>query len=198
MPLITVSQSGSDIPPGVYPVILASIEGPKTIVPQSGPNAGKEVDILSWNFVVSDGEWQDTEIEATTSTSSGPRSKLYGFLTALFGGTPPPTGASFEAKDLSGRVALATIDRTESGWPRIVNLGAMPATMLAQHVGRVTGAPLAAQPVSGPPVVPQQVATPQAPPPGYAPNLQPSAPGTGQVSPLRQQVAAGAADGLPF
>jgi hypothetical protein len=141
-PLITVKQGGSEIPPGVYPVTLVTIEGPKTIVPNAGPNAGKEVEILSWNFAVDEGEWEGEEIEATTSTSSGPRSKLYGFLTALFSGKPPSTGDSFEAKDLCGRRALATIDRSESGWPRIANLGAMPASMLGARVAAATGAPV--------------------------------------------------------
>jgi hypothetical protein len=172
MPLITI-KSGADIPDGVYPVILAGIEGPKTITPQQGPNAGQEVEILSWKFVVLDGKYKDTEIEATSSTASGPRSKLYGFLTALFNGTPPQIGANFEASDLTGRMALATIQRSESGWPRIVNLGAVPAGMLGKQVAAATGAP-----VSGP-------AAESVPAPA------------GVVTPLREQVAAGAGD-LPF
>lgn len=143
MPLITVKsgQGAPEIKDGVYPVILAGIEGPKTIVPNSGPNAGQEVEILTWKFVVTDGEYQDTEIEATTSTASGPRSKLYGFLTAMFGGTPPTIGQGFEASDLTGRVALATVSN-ETGWPKITNLGAIPASMLGKAVAKATGAPV--------------------------------------------------------
>ncbi len=129
-PLITVSQGGPDIEPGVYQVILTSVEGPKTIVPQSGPNAGKEVDIFDWTFAVEEGPYQDTELQATTSTSSGPRSKLYAFLTALFNGRPPGVGQQFEAADLVGRSALATVTISDSGWPRISNLGALPAQMV--------------------------------------------------------------------
>jgi hypothetical protein len=126
MPLFTVSQGGPEIEPGVYQVQLDKVEGPKTIVPQSGPNAGQEVEIFDWVFIVEAGAYANTPIQATTSTSSGPRSKLYAFLTALFGGRPPAVGASFEAADLVGRSALATVTITESGWPRISNLGALP------------------------------------------------------------------------
>lgn len=144
MPLITVKsgQGAPEIPDGVYPVILASIDGPKTIIPSRGPNAGQEVEILSWKFVVTDGDYQDTEIEATTSTASGPRSKLYGFLTAMFNGQPPAVGTGFEASDLTGRVALATVARDDGGWPRIANLGAIPASMLGKAVAKSTGAPV--------------------------------------------------------
>lgn len=129
MALITVNQGGPDIPPGVYQVILTAIDGPKTIVPNSGPNAGQEVEIFDWRFAIDDGELDGTEVSATTSTNSGPRSKMYAFLTALLGGRPPQVGQAFEESDLVGRVALATISKTESGWPRIENLGAMPASM---------------------------------------------------------------------
>lgn len=174
MPLITIN-SGADIPEGVYPVILAGIEGPKTITARKGPNAGQDFEIFSWKFVILDGKYQDTEIEATSSTSSGPRSKLYGFLTALYNGTPPKVGAEFDASDLTGRMALATIQPDPDGWPRIVNLGAVPAGMLGQQVATATGAP-----VSGPVT---------------ATNFATTA--SGVVTPLREQVAAGPGD-LPF
>jgi hypothetical protein len=172
MPLITIN-SGGDIPEGVYPVILAGIEGPKKITARQGPNAGEEFEIFSWKFVILDGKYKDTEIEATTSTATGPRSKLYGFLTALYNGTPPKVNTTFEASDLTGRMALATIQPSDTGWPRIVNLGAVPAGMLGQQVATATGAP-----VSGPASAP-------APTPA------------GVVTPLREQVAAGSGE-LPF
>ena len=129
MPFMTVSSGGPDIDDGVYPVTLTAIEGPKTITPQNGPNAGQDVDIFEWAFVVDEGDYENTEIQATTSTASGPRSKMFAFLTALMGGKAPQVGTSFEVTDLVGRRALATIRRSDSGWPRIENLGALPAQM---------------------------------------------------------------------
>jgi hypothetical protein len=101
MPLITIN-SGGDIPEGVYPVILAGIEGPKKITARQGPNAGEEFEIFSWKFVILDGKYKDTEIEATTSTATGPRSKLYGFLTALYNGTPPKVNTTATGAPVSG------------------------------------------------------------------------------------------------
>jgi hypothetical protein len=173
MPFIEVSQSGPDIPDGVYPVVLVDIKGPKTVTAQRGPKAGQDIDLLDWEFAVTDGPHADTVIAASTSTASGPRSKMYAFLTALFNGVAPQIGAGFEKPDLVGRMALATVKKDDSGWLRIENLGAMPASMQGQRFAAQTGAPVAAA---------------GAPAPAAATN-----------APLREAVAAGAAQGdLPF
>jgi hypothetical protein len=138
MSLITVSKGGVDIEPGTYTVTLVSIEGPKTITPRNGPNAGQDVEIFDWLFAIDDEgtEYHGTEIQATTSTASGPKSKLYGFITALLDGKAPTAGTAFEAGDLCGRVALATISMSDSGWPRIDTLSALPRVMRAPAAGR--------------------------------------------------------------
>lgn len=195
-PFITVGSGGPNIPDGVYPVALTGITGPKRVTAQRGQNAGKEVDLLDWTFVVMGGEHEDTEIEATTSTASGPRSKLYSFLTALFGGQAPPVGTALEIADLTGRLALATIQRDDSGWPRIVSLGAMPQQMLSQQFARTAGLPAAsATTASLAPVVPQQ-AVPAAP--VAAAPAQPAAAPQQPAAPLREQVAQAAPGDLPF
>ena len=45
--IITISAGAppSDLTPGVYEVTLTEISEPRTIYPQSGPNAGKEVQL---------------------------------------------------------------------------------------------------------------------------------------------------------
>ncbi|MCI0344392.1 MAG: hypothetical protein L0221_02965 [Chloroflexi bacterium] len=186
MPFIEVRSGGaSDIPDGVYPVILVDIKGPKTVTAQRGPNAGQDIDLLDWIFAVDqtghplDGK----EIEASSSTASGPRSKMYAFLTALFNGVAPLIGAGFEKTDLVGRRALATVKRDEDGWPRLVNLGAMPTQMQQAAFAQATGAPTL--------------------PPTQAPATGFGSGGPQPAAPLREAVAAGtgAADdpnGLPF
>jgi len=144
VPLISVTTGGPDIDPGTYPVTLVDIEGPKVITPQSGPTAGQEMEILVWKFAVDEGEFEGTEIEATTSTNTGPKSKVYGFLTALLGGKPPAENAQFEATDLAGRRALATVERPENGWAKIRSLVALPVANLSRGVAAATGAPLRA------------------------------------------------------
>lgn len=152
MAFIEVKAGGPEIEDGVYPVMLTKIEGPKTVTAQRGPKAGQEIDLLDWTFAVdAPGTPQDgTEIQASTSTASGPKSKMYGWLTALFGGRPPATGSKFEVVDLVGRAALATIRKDDSGWPRLENLGAMPAAMLGQRgaAATVAGSPVMAVPAT--------------------------------------------------
>lgn len=176
MSFIEITQSGPDIPDGVYPVTLVDIKGPKTVTAQRGPKAGQDIALLDWEFAIDDGPHDGVVIQASTSTASGPRSKMYAFLTALFNGVAPQIGSGFEKTDLCGRRALATVKKDEQGWLRIENLGAMPASMLSQRVAATTGAPVKAE---GAPA--------------------PAAAGT---QPLREAVAAGASgdpDGnLPF
>jgi hypothetical protein len=66
---------------------------------------------------------------------------MFAFLTALRNGKPPTIGEAFEKADLIGRMALATVIVDDGGWPRISNLGAIPAAMLSRHVAQATGAP---------------------------------------------------------
>jgi hypothetical protein len=196
MAFITVGSGGSDIPAGVYPVTLTGIEGPKTITPRSGPNAGQDVDIYSWNFVVDEGEWENEEIEATTSTASGPRSKMYAFLTALFGGQAPPPRTSLEISDLTGRRALATIELVD-GWPRIVNLGAMPQAMLSQRFAAATGAP-AQQPAAAATQAPAAPARGRGGRSAAAPATQQAPAAAPASQPLRGQVTADNGADLPW
>lgn len=181
MPLFEIRSGGPSMPDGVYPVILTDIKGPKTVVAQRGPNAGEEVQLFDWTFAVDQpGHPLDgTEINGSTSTSSGPRSKMFAWLTALLNGAAPAVGTAFEKEQLVGRRALATIQKDADGWPRLVNLGAMPVSMQQQSFAAATGAPVVppaavpAAPAPAPQFVPQQIIPPQ-PPPAAAPNPTPA------------------------
>lgn len=119
---ITAGAPQVDIEPGVYEVTLTEISEVRTIFPQSGPNAGKEVQLRDWTFALEDG----TELRGSASTASGPKSKTYAWLTALLGGTPPAVGTAVSFTQLIGREALATIEIDEGGWPKIRQLSAKP------------------------------------------------------------------------
>ena len=56
---ITAGAPQIDIEPGIYEVTLTDISEPRTIFPQTGPNAGKEVTLRDWTFALEDG----TEIQ---------------------------------------------------------------------------------------------------------------------------------------
>lgn len=130
MSFIEIKANGPDIPEGVYPVLLTEIAGPKVVTAQRGPNAGKDIELLDWKFVIdTPGQpYDETPIEASTSTASGPRSKMFAYLTALFGGVAPPVGTRLERDQIVGRSALATVQKDADGWLRITNLGAAPVT----------------------------------------------------------------------
>ena len=151
--IITISAGApaSDLTPGVYEVTLTDISEPRTIYPQTGPNAGKEVQLRDWTFALEDG----TEVTGSASTASGPKSKTYAWLTALLGGTPPAVGQSYPKSQLLGREALATIAIDEGGWAKIANLSARPRARAAAP------APVPAAPAGA---VRRQVAQPIAQP----------------------------------
>lgn len=209
MAFITVSQGrpNVDIQPGVYPVTLVEISDPREVVAQRGPRAGETVSLIDWTFALDNG----VEIEASTSTASGPRSKMFAFLTALFGGQAPPIGTQLEKEHLIGRQALATIQMDESGWPRIMNLGAIPNTMpLPQPQAPLQPVAPVVQAAPQPPVAPtdnsavvaaRQRAPRRQPPASEAPiyNAQGLVPGTGPRQPVAVAAAPGAGDrDLPF
>jgi hypothetical protein len=137
---ITAGAPQMDIAPGTYEATLISISEPRTILPQSGPNAGKEVQLRDWTFALEDG----TEINGSASVASGPKSKTYAWLTALLGGTPPVLGQSYPKSQLIGREALITIAIDEGGWPKITNLSARPKARPAAVAAPV---PVAVAPV---------------------------------------------------
>ncbi len=150
---ITVSSGGpspdNDIPDGVYPVILTALSDPKTVTARRGPKAGQDIDLIDWTFAVdAPGHPLDArELQESTSTASGPRSKMYAYLTALFGGTPPPAGTKLTKEHLVGRRALATVTHDEGGWLRSGNRGASPTTR-AWGVAAPGAAPVAAAPAA--------------------------------------------------
>ncbi len=120
MPLITVTQGaregafkGED---GVHAATLVAIEGPRSGV---NKQTGEAYEAMDWVFAVDDAPDDASLVWASTSVASGPRSKMYGFLTALLGGKAPAVGQGFEAEDLVGRMALLTIRRDEEGWTRV-------------------------------------------------------------------------------
>lgn len=163
MPFITVKAGGPEIADGVYPVILTAISDPRTVTATRGPKAGEDVDLIDWTFAIDapGSSYDGLEIPVSTSTRSGPKSKMYAFLTALFNGVAQPVGAGFEKDQLIGRQALATIAKNDAGWPEITNLGAVPLQMQQQRFAQATGTPVAPQapaPVAATPTAPTAAA----------------------------------------
>jgi hypothetical protein len=159
---------------GAYPATLVAVEGPRTITPKDGR---EPFELMEWTFAVEGAPDDACLVWASTSTSSGPRSRMYGYLTALLGGKAPAIGQVFDAQDLVGRMAMITIRRDEEGWTKVDNVGALPRQ------------PQAATPVASPSA--QAVARPA---PAAAADAGPA------PQSLREQVLQPAAgdDALPF
>lgn len=142
MALITVGAT-PQFDEGTYVGELSAIEQ-KTIEPKKGQQAGQKVDIFEWRFGLShmadDAEANikagDPVVDfdtgepivgrATSSTATGPRSKLSKFLVALLGPSAVEPGAEFEAEDLVGKKALVTLVKDEGGYPKVEELTALP------------------------------------------------------------------------
>ncbi|MBX3031897.1 MAG: hypothetical protein KF809_17255 [Chloroflexi bacterium] len=137
-------------PAGVHQVGLVEITDPYKFTPKSGPNAGVEQDRIMWVFAIEDGGEHDGKlVEYPTSTATGPKSNMYGLLTALFGGIAPPIGTKLEKEQLIGRSCLATF--TQNGeYLNVTNLSALPASMLQQRFAQQTGTPTQGTPVAAP------------------------------------------------
>jgi hypothetical protein len=125
--LITINQGrregafgGAD---GAYAATLVAIEGPRSA---TNSRTGETFEAMDWTFAIEGAPDEACLVWTSTSVASGPRSRMYGYLTALLGGRPPAVGQSFEAQDLVGRMALVTIRRDEDGWLKVENVSAMP------------------------------------------------------------------------
>ena len=129
MPTIEI---GAGIALGAQEVTLKKVSDLKTI--QVGP---EEVDIYEWTFVNDDGE----ELRDSTSTATGPRSKMFGWITALNGGRPPERGDRIDLDAYVGKRAIATVIENDRGWPKIGSLGAIPQRRPTAPVAAAAPAP---------------------------------------------------------
>ena len=114
MPLIEVSAGTPAIPAGTY---LASVVGiaPKTMTTKFS-KPGQEDDFLEWEWLVDyDG---GTELRSLTTTATGPKSRIFEYLTALLGGGVE-IGMGFEETDLIGKQAQLSIIVDENGFSKV-------------------------------------------------------------------------------
>lgn len=142
---ITVGAAGIDpeldLENGTYPLTLVEIDDPKRIFTDRYPSridavSGDEVggtEIIVWRFVTDN----DRYVEGATSKASGPRSKMYEWLTALLG-REPRERESFAKSDLIGRGALGQVGHNKSGYPRVTSLLALPS----RGSGKAVSAPV--------------------------------------------------------
>lgn len=109
---------GRPIDPGTYTGVVLSVEAAR-IETDDGPK-----DLLRWTFAI-DLDGHGEEIDALSSRATSPRSKPYGWVTALLGRAPEP-GERVKLADLSGRSALVSIELDDNNYPKVAGLMALP------------------------------------------------------------------------
>lgn len=164
MPTVQITAGGPDIQDGSYPLQLVKVTGPRMFIPEQGQNAGKEVYVYDWTWRTRNHKGEAIELEETSSTATGPRSKLFEWVTALRNGVAPAVNEAINLDEYVGRLTLGQIQRDppQTGWPKIVQMMALPPAMQQQIFGQATGAPV--QPAPAPQAAPQAPAAPQAAP----------------------------------
>lgn len=139
---ITITSGAPQVDPGVYLATLVSVSEPRTVTATRGPKAGQDVDLRDWEFALEDG----TPVRGSTSTASGPKSKMYSWITALLGGVPPTVNSTIQLNQLIGREVHITVEVDPEGWSRIANVSAKPKALAKP----VTAQPIAPQPIAQP------------------------------------------------
>jgi hypothetical protein len=86
---------------------------------------GEARQLVAWTFAVQMDDGTQ-EVEATSSTASGPRSKAFGWMVALLGSARVKSGQHIGADDLIGAQANVTVTITDSGYPKVSNVSALP------------------------------------------------------------------------
>lgn len=133
--------------PGVYQMGLVEISDPFEFTPQSGINAGKPQQRIEWLFAVEGGEQDGRLVTHRTSTATGPKSGMYGLLTALFNGTPPPMGTKLNKSDMVGRSVLITLAQ-DGEYLNVKTISALPTNQQQARFAQATGAPTQGTPVA--------------------------------------------------
>ena len=146
MPLITVSAGTPILPPATYDATLIGIAPKKLTTKFSKP--GVEDDFLEWTWLV-EGEDKDVEITSLTSVATGPKSRIFEYLTALLGADKVVIDAGFEEADLVGKKAQVSIVTTEDGFSKIDKIVSPKVTRRAASAAAPAAA---AAPVKAPAV----------------------------------------------
>lgn len=133
--------------PGPHVVTLVAITEPREV--DDTFKGGKRL-VQEWQFAIDGGPYDgqmiwDSWVTAPKDGNVHPKSNFYGYMTALFGRTVPEGTDLDIERHLIGRQALATTEKSEQGFVRIVNLGALPAALSKGKAAAPAAPPLREQ-----------------------------------------------------
>lgn len=132
MAVITISEGGKEGAfrgdPGVYTATLITHElvGPFDAKQPKYP--GEKYHLFEWGFSIDEAP-EGAEMVWMTSgaSSSGPKSKTFGIITALAGGREPQAGVAIDTDKLLGRQVLIDVRRNEKGYLDAVGIMPLPS-----------------------------------------------------------------------
>jgi hypothetical protein len=147
VPLITVTAGTPVLPAATYPATLIGIKPKRLTTKFSKP--GTEDDFLEWTWLV-EGSDKDVEVTSLTSVATGPKSRIFEYLTALLGAGNVNINDGFDENDLVGKKAQLSIVVTEDGFSKVDQIVA-PVVTRASRAAAPAAAPAApAAPVVAP------------------------------------------------
>ena len=149
MTTITISAGGKQGAfrgePGVYTATLLThtLEGPFDAKQPKFP--GEQYNLHEWGFVIDGAPEGEEMVWMTSGESTGPKSKTFAIITALFGGNQPPVGTQLDIEQhLIGRQALVDVRRNDRGYLDVEGIMPLPKAATAKPAaGRATAQPVA-------------------------------------------------------
>ena len=91
---------------------------------------GEQFYMLEWGFAIEGAPEDACMVWASSGESTGPKSKTFGYISALFGGKQPPVGTQLDIeKQLIGRMALVNVRKDENGYVKVDSVVPLPKAM---------------------------------------------------------------------
>ncbi len=140
MPLITVTAGTPVLKAGTYPATLIGIKPKRMATKFSKP--GEEDDFLEWPWLV-EGADKDVEVTSLTSVATGPKSRIFEYLTALLGAGNVNINDGFDENDLVGKKAQLSIVVTDDGFSKVDQIVAPVVTRASRAAAAPAAAPAA-------------------------------------------------------
>lgn len=134
---------GYTVEPGTYPAMLTALEDF-----DYDDGEGKKT-LRRWTFALDgevDPEGKAVTIDGVSSLATGPKSKAFGWLTALLA-RAPVTGEKFTPSMLVGRECMVTVELNADGFSKVAAVVPQPKRRAAAPApapvpGEFTGAPV--------------------------------------------------------
>jgi hypothetical protein len=125
------SYRGED---GTYTATLTSVEVRGPFDSKQPKFPGEQFSLYEWAFAIEGAPEDSCMVWASSSTRVSPKSKAFGYITALLGGKQPPVGTELDIeKHLVGREALVTVfNDPATGFTDVTQVTAIPKVATAK------------------------------------------------------------------